>query len=266
MKRILSFLLVAILTFSAMMALDLQGSAAFAFSDEPSADQAPAQDYATIEIFIDNVTARVNGTNVALDQPATVLNGRTVVPARFIAENLGASVGWDELSNKVTITWGGTTLEIFIDNPTARVNGTNVALDQPATVLNGRTVVPARFVAENLGATVGWDELENKVTITGTSYIGSSIRTYTDVTGVELYFQADGTETMSQYVYTYAADELEQYFAYLEDAGYQMKRTENESGLLTLTYTNTAYKGADELMLIIYNPENASFSIFIFNK
>ena len=261
MKKVLSFLLAAVLTFTIMVALDAPGSVAFALTD-----QAPAQSNATIEIFIDNLTARVNGTNVTLDQPATILNGRTVVPARFIAENLGATVGWDALSNKVTITWGGTTLEIFIDNPTARVNGTNVTLDQPATILNGRTVVPARFVAENLGAMVGWDALENKVTITGTSYIGSSIRTYTDVTGVELYYQANGTKTMSQYVYTYTAGELEQYFAYLEDAGYQMNSTENNTGLLTLTFTNTAYKGVDEMMMIIYNPEDASFSIFIFNK
>ena len=204
MKRILSFLLVAVLTFTAMIAFDMQGGVVFAFPGEALDDQPPDESHQTIEIFIDNVTARVNGKNATLDQPATVLNGRTVVPARF--------------------------------------------------------------VAENLGATVGWDELENKVTITGSSYIGSSIRTYTDVTGVELYYQADGTETLSQYVYTYAADELEQYFAYLEDAGYQMESKKDETGLLTLTFTNDAYKGADELMLIIYNPKNASFSIFIFNK
>jgi hypothetical protein len=119
----------------------------------------------TIEIFIDNTTARVNGTNVTLDQSATLLNGRTVVPARFIAENLGANVAWDDLARKVTITRDNTIIEIVIDNTTARVNGANVTLDQSATLLNGRTVVPARFIAENLGATVEWDDLARKVTI-----------------------------------------------------------------------------------------------------
>ena len=51
---------------------------------------------------------------------------------------------------------GGSVIEIVVDNPVARVNGTNVTLDQSAAILNGRTVVPARFIAENLGAAVEW--------------------------------------------------------------------------------------------------------------
>jgi hypothetical protein len=80
---------------------------------------------------------------------------------------LGATVDWDDLSRKVTVKKGSTTIEIFIDNTTARVNGSSVTLDQPAVTLNGRTVVPARFIAENLGATVDWDDLAKKVTIVG---------------------------------------------------------------------------------------------------
>jgi len=73
----------------------------------PTPTPAPSEGGVTIEIFIDNTTARVNGANVTLDQPATILNGRTVVPMRFVAENMGAIVDWDELARMVTVTKGG---------------------------------------------------------------------------------------------------------------------------------------------------------------
>jgi phage baseplate assembly protein gpV len=153
----------------------------------------------SIEIIIDNPTARVSGGNVTLDQPATVLNGRTVVPARFIAENLGATVAWNESTRMVTVTRESTTIEIIIDNTTARVNGANVTLDQPATVLNGRTMVPARFIAENLGATVGWDGDTRTVTITSNStggatefYPGTTVPTFASVIDAPIEGQRNG--------------------------------------------------------------------------
>ena len=118
-----------------------------------------------IEIVIDNLIAKVNGSNVILDQSAITLNGRTVVPVRFIAESFGASVGWNERTQTVMILHDDTIIEIVIDNPIAKVNGQNVLLDQSATLLNGRTVVPARFIAESFGAAVDWNEQTRTVTI-----------------------------------------------------------------------------------------------------
>ena len=51
-----------------------------------------------------NFYARINGEEVTLDQPAVILNDRTMTPARFVAEALGAKVDWDGLARKVTIT------------------------------------------------------------------------------------------------------------------------------------------------------------------
>ena len=137
------------------------------FTEEPPIPTfAPPQETTIIEIVIDSLVAKVNGTNVLLDQSAITLNGRTVVPARFIAENLGASVGWNERTETVTILHDDTVIEIVIDDPIAKVNGRSVLLDQSATVLNGRTVVPAHFIAESLGAAVDWNEQTRTVTIT----------------------------------------------------------------------------------------------------
>jgi hypothetical protein len=118
-----------------------------------------------IEIIVNNPTARVNGANVALDQSAVILNGRTVVPLRFIAESLGASVEWISETSTAIITTADTRIEVTVDNPSARVNGASVALDQSATILNGRTVVPVRFIAESLGASVDWDAASQGITI-----------------------------------------------------------------------------------------------------
>ena len=58
---------------------------------------------AVLGLLIDSTRASVNDDFVTLDQPATIINGRTMVPARFIAENLGATVEWDAEAQKVTI-------------------------------------------------------------------------------------------------------------------------------------------------------------------
>jgi len=141
---------------------------------EPEPGPEPEVEPTKIEIVIDNTTARVNGENVTLDQPAVILSDRTMTPARFVAESLGAEVEWDGLTRKVTITKDDIIIEIVIDNTIARINGEEVTLDQPAVILNDRTMTPARFVAEALGAEVEWDGLVRKVTITGTASASSA--------------------------------------------------------------------------------------------
>lgn len=101
--------------------------------------------------------AEVDGVETALDVPANIVGGRTLVPLRFISESLGATVGWDGMERKVTIGLGSRSVEIWIDKPEARVNGQNKTLDVPPIIQNDRTMVPIRFVTENLGLLVGWD-------------------------------------------------------------------------------------------------------------
>ena len=84
---------------------------------------------------------------------------------------MGGTVDWDGTSRKVTVTLGGNTIELWIGKDTARVNGTNVSIDSTngkvvPEIINGRTMLPLRFVTENLGATVGWDQSTQTITIT----------------------------------------------------------------------------------------------------
>lgn len=92
---------------------------------------------------------------------------RTMLPIRVVAENLGATVTWNEPEQSVTITMGDKEIVIYIGQSFALVDGCPVELDSPAFIANDRAYLPMRFVAENLGATVTWDDANQTVTIVG---------------------------------------------------------------------------------------------------
>jgi hypothetical protein len=112
---------------------------------------------AMIVMTVGNSEAIVNDTTMILDQPPVNNNGRVYVPIRFVAEQLGATVDSSKLPT-ITITWGSNTLALTIGSTTATLNGKTVTIDQPPYIdaATGRTMVPARFIAETMGATVTW--------------------------------------------------------------------------------------------------------------
>lgn len=89
----------------------------------------------------------------------------TMVPARVISENLGATVGWTQSTHTATIAGGGVAIRMTAGKSTADVNGTSVALDATVEVKNGRVMVPLRFIGENLGLRVGWDQASRTVSL-----------------------------------------------------------------------------------------------------
>ncbi len=84
-------------------------------------------------------------------------NDRTFVPIRFIAEELGYNVRWEQATKKVYITSGNTTIVLTIGSHVAQVNGVNQTLDAAATLRDDRTFVPLRFIAENMGEQVDYN-------------------------------------------------------------------------------------------------------------
>jgi hypothetical protein len=101
-----------------------------------------------------NIKVLVNNAYLKMDVPPVVSQGRVLVPLRVIFEALGAEVKWDGATRRATGTKENTTVILEIDNREALLNGKVVLLDVPAAVINGRTMVPARFIAESLGAEV----------------------------------------------------------------------------------------------------------------
>jgi len=106
-----------------------------------------------------------------LDSPPVIKNSRTLLPIRAVVEALGGTVDWDNAAKKVTVTLKSTHVELWIGNPQAKVNGATKWIDETnhkvvPEIINGRTMIPLRFVAENLGCDVQWDGTTKTITIT----------------------------------------------------------------------------------------------------
>ena len=106
---------------------------------------------------------------IGLTVAATTRNGRLMVPFRWFGETiLGASVDYrvEGAAEIVTLVKGNTRAELVLNTIVAKVNGTPTALDVAPYAISGRTLVPARFLAEAFGYTVSWDPATDNVTIT----------------------------------------------------------------------------------------------------
>ncbi len=102
-----------------------------------------------------DLTVKVGGQVVDFpDQEPTIKNDRTLVPVRFVAEALGYDVDWNPDTRSVIIDGGR--IVMTIDSQTATIDGKNVTLDVSPTIINERTMVPLRVVAETLDCTVDW--------------------------------------------------------------------------------------------------------------
>ena len=115
-----------------------------------------------------NVTVTVDGKKVIFPdaKPFIDENGRTLIPVRFVTEDLGANVEWNAESREVYITKDGVSIMIRIGEERILANGSTKIMDTKAIIRYDRTYVPIRYVAEELGATVGWDASTRTVIIT----------------------------------------------------------------------------------------------------
>lgn len=159
MKRVLGFLLSFLL---------LAAAALPAWAAGPNGEISIGLDEDGMGIYhqvsVPVVQLTLNGAALDSDVPAFIRNGRTMVPVRLITEQMGASVQWFDETNQVAISLNGGTVTLKIGSSQALVNGKEVTLYDgvPAMVAKyqgiERTMVPLRFVSEQLGAQVGWSQ------------------------------------------------------------------------------------------------------------
>lgn len=105
------------------------------------------------------------GNSFTLQAPAQIVKGSTYVPMRFIGDQLGATVNWDSKEKKVTYILMSNTVEIWIGNRTARINGIEVQMPGPPVIVSSKTLVPLRFVGNALGAGISWDQATKTATV-----------------------------------------------------------------------------------------------------
>lgn len=128
-----------------------------------------------INIIYDGKTSRYNAENVYLyvngkraenlSMPAIIFNGSTLVPAREVFEPLGANVVWKKETEEVDISYKNTSITIKINSETASVNNNTYTLSMPAKIINNKTMIPVRFIAESLGLAVEWDAKKRIINI-----------------------------------------------------------------------------------------------------
>ncbi len=122
-----------------------------------------ADDYTQVNLLVE-------GQAVETDQPAVIVDSRTMVPVRVIAETLGCEVDWDAATKTVTFTQGSIVATMVVGEKTLNVtnNGVTTAMeiDTPAVIINNRTMVPVRFLTELFGFNVDWDAVTKTVNVT----------------------------------------------------------------------------------------------------
>lgn len=122
-----------------------------------------------VSLQIDNPIMEVNGADAEIDAgrgtKPVITNGRTLVPIRAIIEAFGGTVGWEESTKSVLLNMEDDTIKLVIDSNRAYLNSSPQTLDVAPAIINGRTMLPIRFVAEGFNLGVAWDGSTQTVSI-----------------------------------------------------------------------------------------------------
>lgn len=108
---------------------------------------------------------KIDDTILGFENPPVTESDRTLVPMRFLFEQLGAEVEWDAETETATATNINRAVTFAINDTTATVNGSAATMDVPARLIGDKTYVPLRFLSEELGYTVKWDEDTRMATV-----------------------------------------------------------------------------------------------------
>jgi photosystem II stability/assembly factor-like uncharacterized protein len=132
----------------------------------------------TLTLQMGSTTMQVSASDgtadtVTLDAaPVLGAGNRTLVPVRAVAEAMGGTVSWDPATRTASVTVGSNTLELTLGSNIALFHGAATPIDSDPKVvpliINGRTMLPLRFVVESLGAEVAYDQATKTITITYT--------------------------------------------------------------------------------------------------
>ncbi len=127
----------------------------------------------TVTLQINNPVMTVNGIEKEIDPGMgtvpVIINERTLLPVRAVVEEIGGTVGWNGEKQEVTLSYEQNTIILTINNTTAYLNGAAQTLDTAPTIINDRTMLPIRFIAESFGFDVDWNNENQIVTITKTA-------------------------------------------------------------------------------------------------
>ena len=127
----------------------------------------------SLAIFVSadsGISVLLNGTLLEFDVPPQMIDSRTMVPMRAIFEALNVEIEWFQETQLVVAFTPEKTIHLTVGEKTVDImrgdEVEHIELDVPAQIVEGRTLVPVRFIAESLGAKVDWDGDTSTVIIT----------------------------------------------------------------------------------------------------
>ncbi len=129
-----------------------------------------ASDYVSV---VEGVDVYINGKHFQTEEPFYNAHWRIVAPMRELFEELGADVTWDESTRTVVAKAKGKRIDIEIDSKLTKVDGKVVDLSVEPQIINSRTYVPLRFVAESFDYEVDWNGKDDVVSIFDMALIDS---------------------------------------------------------------------------------------------
>lgn len=128
-----------------------------------------AANESVIMLQIGNPVMTVNGEQMEIDPGRgtvpVIKEGRTLLPLRAVAEEMGGTVAWDKETQTTTLKKYNNTIQLTIGSNIAYLNERVNTLDTVPVVINGRTMLPIRFIAECFGYNVSWDDSNPTVTL-----------------------------------------------------------------------------------------------------
>jgi N-acetylmuramoyl-L-alanine amidase len=123
-----------------------------------------------------SITLKLNGNTFAPDEklmPPVIIDNRTLVPAREVFEAIGGSVTWNQEDRTILVEIENNKILLTLDKAVAIVNDKSVDLDVPAKLINSKTMVPVRFISENCGLSVEWDDATKTVSVSKAAIINN---------------------------------------------------------------------------------------------
>lgn len=122
--------------------------------------------YSQLEEFKQyNNYVMINGSILGFNVPPVIDHDRMLVSMRFLFEQMGAEVIWDENTHSAVVKRDGNTINFTLGSKSALVNNEMKTMDVPAQLIQDKLMIPLRFLSENLGYSVQWDGEHNTVMI-----------------------------------------------------------------------------------------------------
>lgn len=219
-----------------------------------------------MEIYFDNewhtyegniFKLKVNGETLNCEVPPIIFNDYSVVPARDVFEKLGATVDWNAVNQKVTVNYGSTKIELHINNKTATKNGKTELIPIPPKLINGKTMIPARYVGESLGFDVNFDSKTDTISIDGKEVAVTPTPTYSTTLSSYTYQKSGNTVTAT---FNFSKSVEYSHFMLKEPARIVIDTADTKQGATLKNNTQTGY---DEVTTIRIGQQPAGIRIVI---